>query len=198
MKFSLRRNAGALAAPAPPVSVPPAGSTVRVVRARQASHADMGGCEAVATSVDGPLVELHPESSQAWMEGQRLNVSWHEEAGVRIVEALVESDERETCTVRMLDMGTIVNEQRRHRRERADGMIDCEIIASRVHQGRRVQIQLDDMSEGGVGFRSSLPLAPGDVVRLLLEDGREREAAVTQVRGASSSWRMRISAHWID
>lgn len=198
MKFSLRRSAGAQPATPSPVSLPPAGSVVRAGRWPRGLHDDGGSCESHVSRADGSTVTLSPSEHQPWANGERLRLSWNEPSGVRIVEGRVAGAEDASFEVRIAGAGALVANQRVHERIAVSSSAMCLVIASRANEGRSVQVQLDDLSEGGVSFRSSLPLAPGDRVRLTPDGEPPREAIVTLVRGASSAWRMRISARWAD
>lgn len=186
----------------PPRPAPPDKHLVRVT-----AHRTRTSIDAHVRGVTAQDFSLHPVGYASWREGDSLSLSWtlasegHQH--VHTLDARVKAEAGGTFgpaqayTCSGLIAGEIEN-LRTSPRVPVSISATCEVLTSinAAQRGKRLQVQLIDISQGGASFETGANFAPGDQVRLIF-DGHDEQGQVLRISDPLSSWRTRVSLSWL-
>jgi hypothetical protein len=154
------------------------------------------GHRAQVAEIDGDLFTLRGERLPAVYEGERMIISWPERDQIHVLRADV-VHAGEAIQMRATPIREAFPQLRTSERTPFEHRLTCEVISARmVRDG--FEAQTVELSDGGISFTTSAPLAPGDRIMMPLPQSESPvEAEIVRVLGSSSSWRPRVSARWV-
>lgn len=149
------------------------------------------------THVDGYEFDIHAAGVILHPE-QRVEISWVDNEVVHVIQAEVDTQDGSTYRLTSANIAQEMPQLRSAERVTWNRDARIEIISSRVKvESSIAQVQTIDISSGGVKFATSLPLAPGDTVRLTVDGYEPMTAEVLRSSNLARAWRHNVSAKWL-